>query len=261
MADFSSVLITGANSGLGAALARQLAGPSVTMHLFARDTERLAAIKAEIDDGSAAVWTTSLDLRDRAALTEAVLRADARAPVDLVIANAGIGGPRVVAGLAGEDPDAVDELVTVSLGGAANTVTPLLPLMVERRRGAVVFVGSIAGVAGLPQSPMYSAVKAALAVYGDALSSLLSGTGVSVMVAQPGFIDTPMGEGLEVPRPGLMTAEQAASIIIRQLKRGRRRVTFPMSLGAITRLAGLMPPATRKKVTAFAEALGGTRKG
>lgn len=246
--DYRCALITGASSGLGAALARDLARRQVALHLFGRDSKRLEEVRATASGAGVEAWSYRIDIRDRAALTEALLLADARKPVDLVVANAGVGGEGLLAGPTGEDPEAVSELIEVSFAGAVNTVLSLIPRFVARGEGHIVLVGSLAGLAAIPSAPAYSAVKAAIHVYGDALAGMLAGTGVSVSVAQPGFIDTPGSAWITTPRPGLMSADAAAAAMLAGIRAKRRRVRFPFGLGLATRLLGLLPPRIRNAV-------------
>jgi short-subunit dehydrogenase len=167
----------------------------------------------------------------------------------LVFANAGVGGPGLLAGRTGEDPDAVAELIAVSFAGVISTVAPLIPRFLQRGTGHIVLVGSIAGLAGLPAAPAYSAVKSAIHVYGDALAGSLSGTGVMVSVVKPGFIDTPGSRWINTPRPGLMSADMAATAILNRVLKGRSNVQFPILLGIATRIIGLLPPFVRKSVS------------
>jgi short-subunit dehydrogenase len=166
---------------------------------------------------------------------------DLRAPLDLVIANAGIGA--VAALDSGEPGSVARQILAVNAIGVVNTVTPLLPRFVARRHGHVAIMSSLAGLIGLPACPAYSASKAAARAYGGALRSLLAPSGVRVSVICPGFIDTPLMAPLQSRLPFLWTVDRAALHIARALARGRREILFPWRLATAMRLTAMLPPA------------------
>ncbi|HEY6578620.1 MAG TPA: SDR family NAD(P)-dependent oxidoreductase [Rhizomicrobium sp.] len=238
----SHVLITGASSGIGAALARRYARPGMGLSLTARNAERLEQVAAECRAAGADVFGQTLDVCDAAALSAWVEDCDTRRPIDLVIANAGVGGERVIATAVGEPLSVAHEIVATNILGVANTVIPLLPRFVARRKGHIAIMSSLAAYIGLPQAPLYSASKAAIRIYGDALRSLLAPNGVTVTVICPGFVDTPMSASVPGGRPFLWSAERAAVRIGAGLARGQREISFPWPLAALARLASILPP-------------------
>ena len=167
-----SVLITGASSGIGAALATGIAGPGVHLSLTARNRARLDAVAATCRAAGAEVSIATADVRDAAAMKRLVEEAHCHAPLDLVIANAG-----VASGIAPdrrfESAEAIKAVLDVNLGGVLNTLSPAIQVMTERKSGHVAIISSIAGVRGLPYSPTYSATKAALNTYATALRPTL----------------------------------------------------------------------------------------
>ena len=228
-APFCVVVITGASSGLGAALARAYAGPQVTLGLLGRDRPRLDATVRACEARGAAVSAASMDVTDASGIASWLGGFDSRHPVDLLIANAGIS--------AGPDPDSPSEgtegvarQVGVNLLGAVNTVEPLLPAMCARGRGRIAVVSSIAAYRGLPYSPGYCASKAGVRAYAEALRPRLEKHGVGMTVICPGFFDSPMTDRFDGPTPFLLSSERAARIVKRGIDRGRRRVAFPWPL-------------------------------
>jgi len=243
MSRTSHVLITGASSGLGAALARRYAADSCRLSLFGRDRARLEDVAAACRERAAAVDIHVCDLRDAEATGRALAAADAHAPVDLLFANAGVGGADALGGPAGEALAQAHAVFETNVLGVINTVAPLLPNLVARRRGHIVVMGSIAGLMGLPHSPAYSASKAAVHTYGEGLRRLLRRSGVWVTVICPGFVETPMSASLSMERPFLWSADRAAAEVARAVARKQRRAIFPWQLGVAAGAARLLPPA------------------
>lgn len=237
-----SILITGASSGLGAALAVEYADIGVTLHLCGRDRGRLDAVSELCRAAGAEVHGTVLDVTDTEAMRDWVLASDAAAPIELALANAGISGG--TSGLAGaESEEQVRALFAVNLGGVLNTVLPLIPLMSERRTGQIGLVSSLAGFRGLPSAPAYCGSKAAVKVFGEGLAGTLHPFGVGVSVICPGYVRTPLTDANTFPMPFLMEADQAARIIRRGLERHRPRIAFPWPMVAAVTVLQALPAA------------------
>lgn len=240
-ARFRRIVLTGASSGIGAALAVRLAAPGVALLLIGRDAARLQASAEAARASGADAACAVLDVSDRAALADALAAFDAQAPVDLVIANAGVSlGLRP--GQRPEDPDAARRLWSVNVMGVLNTVEPLLPAMIARGRGAVALVSSMAALRPLPDMPSYSASKAAVRAYGVALRGWLGPLGVDVCVICPGFVTSPMSARHRGFKPFEIGADRAADLIVRGLERRAALVTFPWPLALLTWLDNRLPP-------------------
>jgi short-subunit dehydrogenase len=239
-APFRVVVITGASSGLGAALARAYAASGVALGLLARDAARISAVADDCRAAGATVDTATIDVADSERLATWLAAFDRAHPVELVIANAGIsGGPEP--GSASEPVDLTTRQVAVNLLGAVHTVAPLVPAMTARRRGRIVLVASLAAYRGLPYSPGYCASKAGIRAYGEALRPLVEPFGVGVTVICPGFFASPMTDRWEGPTPFLIKGERAARIVKRGIDRGRRRVNFPWLLALGMRFCDALP--------------------
>ncbi|RAU21331.1 short-chain dehydrogenase [Paramagnetospirillum kuznetsovii] len=244
----SSVLVTGASSGLGAALARAYAEPGATLHLSGRDRDRLDAVAAACRDGGAEVHAATLDVTHAPAVAAWVAESEARAPLDLVIANAGIsagthGG--------GESAAQVRAIFAVNVDGVFNTVMPALGPMMERRRGQIGIMSSLAGFRGFPGAPAYCASKAAVRVWGEGLRAEMAGKGVGVSVICPGFVETPMTAVNNFRMPLLMQVDEAAAIIRRGLAHDRGRIAFPWPMHVAARIAGCLPSRIMDAVAGF----------
>lgn len=235
------ILITGASSGIGRALALHYAAPGTSLVLSGRDAERLAAVARDCEAKGAGVETAIADVRDRDDMTRLVQEADARAPLDLVVANAGVA-TGLSSGQFIEPPEAVRATLAINVIGVFNTVEPAIPAMCARKRGHIAIVGSMAGLRGLPYSPAYCAAKAAAHLYAESLRGALAPHGVNVSLIVPGFVDTPMAAGTKSWQPGAMSDEKAARIIRRGLDRGKAVIAFPLFIYYAMRLFTFLPP-------------------
>lgn len=235
-----NILITGASSGLGAALARQYSAPGTLLSLTGRDRSRLEAVAEACRARGAEVDAAILDVTDSIAMSGWLKERDEAQPFELVFANAGIGGPGAIASRVGEDLDTAQRIFTVNTLGVVNTVIPLAPRMCERGRGHFVIISSIASMIALPHSPAYSGSKAAVTSYGEAMRRLLAPMGVKVTVVHPGFVDTPMSAKLPY-KPFLWTAERSAAHIALGVARGRRTIAFPWPFRLAVAAARVLP--------------------
>ena len=237
-----SALITGASSGIGAALAAVLAREGVVLHLSGRDRARLDAISHRCRAQGALVHEATIDVRERQAMAAWI---EASAPLDLVVANAGVSG-RTVNGEA-EDPAKTRDIFATNLDGVLNTVLPAVQVM-ERQapgadgmRGRIAAVASIAAFIASPDSAAYCASKAAVDRWIRARAPETRRRGVLLTSICPGFIRTSMTASYQFPMPGLMDAEPAARIILRGIAAGRSRIVFPWWMGVAAWLAGQLP--------------------
>lgn len=237
------LVLTGATSGLGRALALHYAAAGRRLSLTGRDGPRLLEVANACRALGADVETAQLDVTDAGTMEDWLCRRDGVAPVDLLIANAGIGGAAALAPRGGEDGAQARALLAVNTLGLVNTVTPLLPPMRARGKGQLVLVGSLQGLIGLPHAPIYSASKAAVRIYADGLRRLVRADGLRVTTVLPGFIDTPMSQSLGMARPFLWPADKAARRIAQDAARGARYCIFPLPLRVAVGLGRVMPAA------------------
>ena len=235
-----SILITGASSGLGAALATGYAAAGVRLALTGRDAARLEATAALCRDRGAMVMSATLDVSEAGPVGAWVQAMDDLAPIDLAIAAAGLSG--------GPQPSEITEGVASAVGqisanllGTVHVIEPLLPRMLARGRGHVAVVSSVAGYRGLPYSPAYSASKAGVRAYGDGLRAALRPHGVACSVVVPGFFDSPMTDRFMGDKPFMLSLERAAAIVRAGLDRRRARIVFPRLLGLGIQATDLMP--------------------
>lgn len=235
-----SILITGASSGIGAALALAYAAPGVRLALTGRDPDRLEDAARRCRDLGAGVMAKTVPVEDAAAMADFVARAEEAAPLDLVVANAGISAG--TGRMGAESAEQTRAIFAVNIDGVANTVLPAIEAMRPRRRGQIAIVSSLAGLRGMPGAPAYSASKAAVRAWGEALRGALKEDGISVSVVCPGFVVSRITDANDFPMPLLMPAGRAADIIRRGLAAGRARIAFPWPLYAATWLLAALPP-------------------
>lgn len=221
------ILITGASSGLGKALALCYAQDKCSLHLFGRDHKRLKEVSDLCIKKGAKSKIYLIDICQKELLFQTMEQINKENDLDIIIANAGIS-----AGTLGkaESEIQVNEIFATNLNGVLNTILPWCKFFEEKRKGQIVIVSSLAGITGLPSCPAYSASKGAVRMFGEGLRGVMQRSGVGVTVLLPGYIKTPMTDVNNFPMPFIISADYAASIIKRKLKRNPARIAFPLTL-------------------------------
>jgi short-subunit dehydrogenase len=236
-----SLLVTGASSGIGRALALEYARGGAHLALCARRAPELDALATQVRTLGGAAICIPLDVCDSDAVEEAVRRADRDlGGLDMVIANAGRGGSQHSSRLTWKD---VAAIVDVNIRGALATLVAAIPIFLAHQRGHLVGISSLAGVRALPMSAAYSASKAALSTFIESLRIDLAPAGIGVTDVQPGFVATPMIASSTHPTPFRWPADKAARHIARRLERVPAVIAFPWPLVLATRVARLLPAA------------------
>ncbi len=239
MKQFTNIVITGASSGLGAALAEHYARPNVTIGILGRNQDRLDAVATKCRAKGAEVISGLVDITDTDKVMLWLKRFDSAHPIDLIIANAGVSGGTEGGVL--ESDDQVRNIFETNINGVLNTIQPVIPLMKTRKSGQVAIISSLAGIRGLPSAPAYSASKAAVKTYGEGLRGNLSEHNIGVSVICPGYIKTPMTDVNNFPMPFMMMPEQAAETIANGIAKNKGRVAFPLPLYAVLWLMNVLP--------------------
>ena len=232
------VMITGASSGIGRGLATELARRGAAVGLLARRADVLQAIVKEIEDAGGRARALPADVTDATSVRVAVDDLSTEfGPIDLLFANAGIGTTTHAAELKAEQ---VASVIYVNVIGVSNSVTAVIGRMVERGRGQLVAISSLAAYRGLPKSAAYCASKAAVSAFFESLRLDLHGSGVDVTIIHPGFIKTPLTVGRK-RMPYLMELDDAVTKMVRAIEKRKKSYSFPWQLANIVRACMLLP--------------------
>lgn len=237
-------IITGASSGIGQELARELARRGYMLALLARRADLLDQLAAELPDTTA---TIVCDVTDKECVRTAVRRLGG--VFDLAVANAGVS---IAMHATNFKLDAAEEIMRVNYLGMLYLFDAVIPGMVERKRGRFVGVASIAGLRGIPAAAPYSASKAAMQTFLEAARVELKPYGVGVTIVNPGFVATPMTARHRFRMPFLMQPGDAARVIADGIEKGKRVVEFPWPMSRLARLLRALPDPLYDRVTARA---------
>jgi len=231
------VVISGASSGLGLALARHYLQRGATVGAFARRGELLQALAAEFPGK---VIAYALDVRDAGALQDAAQDFIAHHGVpDIVIANAGVSIGTLTRHA--EDNDVFQHVMDINVMGAVKTFQPFVEAMRSTGRGRLVGIASVAGFRGLPGAGAYSASKAALISYLESLRIEMRSSGVKVVTLCPGYIRTPMTDINHYPMPFMLDADEASRRMARIIESGRSFAVVPWQMALVGRVLKLLP--------------------
>lgn len=234
-----TVMITGASSGIGYGLALELSRRGAKLGLIARRAEKLAELVREIEATNGKAIALPADVMDVNSLVAAATQLrSAFGPIDVLIANAGVGATVDGAELKGST---VAGVINVNVLGAANSVEAVVPEMVQRGSGQLVVISSLAAYRGLPKSAAYCASKAAVSAFFESLRLDLKPRGIDVTIIHPGFIKTPLTAGRHAQMPFLMELEEAVQKITSAIEKRKKSYAFPWQLASIVRAGMIMP--------------------
>ena len=241
------ILITGASSGLGAALARHYAVPGYTLLLWGRDLERLDSVATGCRAAGAEVAIRSLDISDSAAAIAAIDQDDDAGAIGLALLVAAMGDTRAPNDLV-EDAAQVTRLGLVNFVATTSMAAAMARRMAARGEGRIVLIGSAAGFHALPFAAAYAGSKAGIARFAQALRLGVKEHGVHVTLVSPGFIDTPNGRKTPGPRPFLLQPADAAARIARAAARGQAHAIFPWPFVLLRWVDRLLPTVLRDRL-------------
>ena len=239
--DIKNVLITGASSGMGRSLAGWFARRGARVYAAARRLEALEQLSEETKVAGGNIEAVRMDVNEHEETVEQIRKLDERCGgLDVVVANAGIGGETDGKKLRWED---VEKILRVNVTGSAATLCAALPRMVERRRGHLVGISSIAAWRGLAKRGAYCGSKAFLSTFLESLRADLRGTGVKVTTVHPGFVRSELTAKNTFKMPFILETEDAAERIGKAILRGARELSFPWQLSLPGRSMKLLPRA------------------
>jgi hypothetical protein len=243
-----TALITGASSGIGHALALELAARGYDLGLAARRLDALQELGQEIRQRhpDRRIELRRLDVTDYDQVPTTIDElATALGGLEVVIANAGVGG----SGAIGHGHAQADRaVIETNVLGAMATIDAAVALFQRQGRGQIVAISSVAAFRGLPGSASYSASKAAIATYTDALRAELHGTPIKVTTLYPGYIDTPLNEHMP-RRPFLISLDKGAAVIADKIERGVKTSTIPtFPWNVVSRILRILPTSQLAKM-------------
>lgn len=224
-----TILITGASSGIGSALARRLAASGKRLILLARRKEKLAEIAKECEAKLAEVITHSADVTQIAELQALITQIDNNTPIDLIICNAGVTNSIGGDGTA-ETWDEITHVIDTNLYGVLASLNPLISRMQQRKQGQIAIISSLAAFYGMPVTPAYCASKAGIKGYGEALRGWLKYDNIKVSMVYPGFVKSSLSDQFTAAKPFMLSAEKAADIIVKGIDKNKASITFPFPL-------------------------------
>lgn len=241
------LFLTGASSGIGEALAIDLAKKGAILGLLARREDLLKTLAEKCESAGGKARVLACDVVDEKGVADAAegLRKEF-GRIDILICNAGIGGAKHAKDLNAAD---VKKVLDVNFMGAVNAVTAVLPQMLEQKSGQLVAISSLAGFRGLPRSASYSASKGAMTNFFESVRLDVQSLGVSVTIIQPGFIKTPLTAGRENKMPFIMELEDSIPYFIRAIEKKKKFSAFPWQLAAFVRLGRIFPAWLYDKIT------------
>ena len=234
-----TVLITGASSGIGEELARQLAKKQCKLALLARSEDKLLVLQKELQSKGASVEVFAVDVREREALEQAIHSAHEKFNgLDVVFANAGVGVLKPAHKL---KPQQIEAMIGVNYTGAINTLLIALPLLLEKGQGQLVGISSIASIRGLPGGALYSSTKAGLSCFLETLRVEYRRKNIEVTTVCPGFIRTPMTADIKGSIPFMLEVDEAVARIIQGVEFGKAIVGVPGWLYNLSSLMRFLP--------------------
>ena len=251
------ILITGAATGIGAALAEYYAQPGVILALLARKEGDLLSTSAQCRAKGAVVYEYFADVTNIDAMRRcAADLLDREEKVDIVIANAGI---RKEEDMDCQDTKIPEDVMRVNYLGVINTFSPFIRAMKARKQGRLVIISSIAAFRGTPNSGAYSASKAAVNVWAESLRLRLIPYGVGLTTICLGFVNTVMTEDLPFWMPGILSTKKAAELIAGSIEKRARVVTLPWQSRFIWTIFRVLPGRLYDKLITFAKSHGPKR--
>ena len=234
-----NILITGASSGIGEALAYNYALKKVdNLFICGRNKERLQDVKKKCESLGTKTHAKIIDVSNKEEMEAWIAGIDKKTTLDLVFANAGISRG---AKKGNETSQQTYDIFDININGVLNTVFPAIDIFRKNKKGQIAITSSIAGYKGLPTAPAYSASKACVKAWGEALRCQLARENIEVSIICPGFVKSRITDQNTCTMPFFMPAEKAASIISRRLTKNRGLITFPWQMRVAISIISALP--------------------
>ncbi len=238
MTNIENILITGASSGIGEALALYYAANGAkNLFLCGRNEERLKAVAEKCRAYGVSVYEKVLNVTDKTQVENWVKDSNEKAPLNLVFANAGVS-------TGAETCEHIYNTFNTNIFGVLNTITPAIEIFQTRKDNSkkiIAMTASIAGYHGLPACPSYSASKACVKAYGEAMRERLKKDGIQVSTICPGFVRSRITDKNTCPMPFFMEANKAAEIIAKRLEKNVGLIAFPFPMRLSVYLLSILP--------------------
>ena len=242
----STILITGASSGIGAALALHLASYGARLALMARRHDRLEQVAQDVKEAGGQPLILVGDVTDLNAVAEAHRKVlEGFGPVSVAFLNAGVGGETRVDDFSAAE---VKTIFDVNVMGIANWLEVLLPSMLEQKEARLVAISSLAGARGLPGSAAYCGSKAAVSAMLESLQVDTVKRELKISIVEPGFVRSEITARNKFPMPFIMDGESAARVICDGVAEGQPWIRFPWPLAAAVRVLRYLPAGLYKHV-------------
>lgn len=233
------IILTGASSGIGYELAKQLAKEGVNLALLARRKNVLDSLAEELKKYHSQIITVECDVSDKNSVHNAFNEVKERFEhIDIVILNSGTSARNNIQNL---DTTKADNVYGVNILGLIYCIKEILPDFIQRKEGCIVGVSSLSDVRGFPKSGIYTSSKAAASTFLESIRVELKKYNLKVITVKPGFVRTPMTDKNEFHMPFLMNVEKAAKIIIKGIKNEKRVIQFPIPIVLATKIIRIMP--------------------
>lgn len=246
------IFLTGASSGIGEALAVEMAKRGAILGLLARREALLRDLAAKCERLGTAAREFPCDITDEYSVRDAAdsLRREF-GKIDILVANAGIGGGAKHA--RDLKPQDFRRVIDTNLVGAVNSVSAVLPAMLDRGEGQIVAISSLAGFRGLPKSAAYCASKAGMTAYFESVRLDVQNRGIAVTIIQPGFIKTPLTSGRKNKMPFLMELEDSIPLFLKAIEKKKKFAAFPWQLATFVRAGRVFPAWLYDKIAGGAK--------
>lgn len=220
------IIITGASTGIGKALALKYGNEENTLWLMARSTDKLNKIVKEIKNNGGDANSITCNLSDTEQMLEISKNIENQSGgIDLLIVNAGYSSRLFYHG--NNNIKEAQKMIDLNFTSAIIMIEYFVQKMIKRNSGHIVGVSSIAGFRGMPNAGVYSATKAGIATYLEGLRVSLGNYKIDITDIRPGFVDTPMTQEKNNPKPFLTTPNDAATMIFNAISKKKKRFIFP----------------------------------